>query len=69
MLLFRSKEHILSEELPSNASYLIKRVIQVINPMTSFNKTCYDSGLKFEDFEKAVQALVYWGLGTLINPI
>jgi hypothetical protein len=37
--------------------------------MTSFNKTSYDSGIKFEDLEKALQTLVFWGLGTLINPI
>ena len=43
--------------------------VQVVSLQKNFSRICYETGIDFKDLAKAVQDLVYWGQGCLINPI
>jgi hypothetical protein len=67
-IFFKSKKRII-EELPNDATPLVRQAIKIIDPAKNFATLCLENGFTFEELILAVKHLLYWGLGKLINPV
>jgi len=67
-IFFKSKKRVI-DELPNDATPVLRQAIKMIDPVKNFATLCLENGLTYEELILAVKHLLYWGLGKLINPI
>jgi len=67
-IFFKSKKRVINE-LPNDATPVLRQAIKMIDPVKNFATLCLENGLTYEELILAVKHLLYWGLGKLINPI
>ena len=67
-IFFKSKKQII-DELPNDATPLIRHAINIISPVKNFATLCLENGMTFEEIVLVVKHFLFWGLGKLINPV
>jgi hypothetical protein len=67
-IFFKSRKRII-DELPNDATPLIRQAIKIIDPIKNFATICLENGLTFEEIVIVVKHLLYWGLGKIISPV
>jgi len=67
-IFFKSKKRII-DDLPCDATPLIRHAIKIIDPLKTFATLCLENSLTFEEMVLTVKHLLYWGLGKIIYPV